>query len=85
MLHFSGDTDGVVPTLGTKNWIKKLGWPIVEKWRAWYAGSDQVAGFIQKYDRLDFVTIKGVGHMSPQWARKEVTTMVEKWIYNEDV
>ena len=40
MLHYSGDTDGVVPTLGTKNWIRKLAWPIVDKWRPWFADSD---------------------------------------------
>lgn len=27
MLHFSGDTDGAVPTLGTQNWIQTLNWP----------------------------------------------------------
>jgi hypothetical protein len=32
MLHYSGDTDGAVPTLGTKNWIKKIGFPLVKAW-----------------------------------------------------
>jgi len=62
MLHFSGDSDGVVPTLGTKTWIRKLNWPILKKWRAWYTNG-QVSGFIQRYKLLDFVTVKGVGHM----------------------
>jgi len=83
MMFFSGDSDGVVPTLGTKNWIRKLSWPTVEDWRPWYADSDQVAGYIERYDRLDFITVKGVGHMSPQWARKEVQTMVNRWLFDE--
>jgi hypothetical protein len=33
MLHYSGDTDGAVPTLGTQNWIATLGWKVTESWR----------------------------------------------------
>lgn len=33
MLHFSGDTDGAVPTLGTQAWIETLQWDVEEKWR----------------------------------------------------
>jgi serine carboxypeptidase-like clade 2 len=32
MMHYSGDTDGVVPTLGTRRWIESLGWPITDSW-----------------------------------------------------
>jgi len=35
MLFYSGDTDGAVPLAGTRKWIKKLNWPIVDKWRQW--------------------------------------------------
>lgn len=28
MLFFSGDTDGAVPMLGTRRWIRDLGWPV---------------------------------------------------------
>ena len=28
MLVYSGDTDGAVPTYGTKRWIESLGWTI---------------------------------------------------------
>lgn len=64
LLFYSGDTDGAVPTYGTKRWIKELNWPIMNEWRQWKTDS-QVSGYIQQYDGLDFVTIKGVGHMSP--------------------
>jgi len=29
---------------------------------------------------MDFVTVHGVGHMAPQWAREPVTTMINNWI-----
>jgi hypothetical protein len=35
MMHYSGDTDGAVPTLGTKKWIKTLNWEIQEIWAPW--------------------------------------------------
>lgn len=35
MLHYSGDVDGAVPTLGTENWIASLNWDVSENWRAY--------------------------------------------------
>jgi len=54
---------------------------VVEGWQPWFTSDGQVAGFIEKYDGLDFVTIKGVGHMAPQYAREAVTTFVTNWIH----
>jgi len=36
MLHFSGDTDGAVPTLGTQNWIAGLNLNTTEAWRPYF-------------------------------------------------
>jgi len=64
ILFFSGDTDGALPTYGSRRWIQSLNWETTDKWRAWNMNG-QVAGYVEKYDGLDFVTIHGVGHMSP--------------------
>ena len=32
MMHYSGDTDGVVPTIGTRKWIASLGWEVTSEW-----------------------------------------------------
>jgi len=82
ILFFSGDTDGAVPTLGTRRWIKEMNLPIKEAWKPWII-DDQVAGYLTRYDGLDFATIHGAGHMAPQWKRKEVTTLVTDWLHNE--
>lgn len=37
MMHYSGDTDGVVPTWGTKQWIQGLGWEVKTPWAQWKA------------------------------------------------
>jgi len=64
MMFYSGDTDGAVPTYGSKRWIKELNYPVTKEWSQWTTDG-QVSGYIQQYDGLDFVTVKGVGHMAP--------------------
>jgi len=83
LLFYSGDTDGAVTTYGSKRWIKDLNWSVEEAWRPWFT-HEQVTGFVERYDGLDFVTVKGVGHMAPQWAREPVTNMISAWVFNED-
>lgn len=83
LMFYSGDTDGAITTYGSKMWMKELGWPIVDAWRPWYTNG-QVSGYTEQYDGLKFVTVKGVGHMAPQWARKPVTDMISAYVHNED-
>lgn len=56
---------------------------MVEPWRQWLT-NDTPSGYVEKYDGLDFVTVKGVGHMAPQWARQQVTEMMSAYIHDED-
>ncbi len=74
ILFFSGDTDGAVATLGTLNWIRDLNWATVQDWSPWKVDGE-VAGYKWVLDGMTFTTIRGVGHMAPQWARKQVFTM----------
>ena len=83
ILKFSGDTDGAVPTYGSERWIRDLGWDTVKEWQPWII-DNQVAGFNKYYDGLTFTTVHGVGHMAPQWKRKEVTQLITGFIHNED-
>jgi serine carboxypeptidase-like clade 1 len=71
-LFYSGDTDGAVNTYGSKRWIANLNWSVTKAWKPWFT-DEQVSGYAESYDGdFDFVTVKGVGHMAPQWARKAV-------------
>ena len=82
LMFYSGDIDGCIPTFGSKRWIQSLNWPVVDAWRPWFTNG-QVSGYVEKYDGLEFVTIKGVGHMAPQWARQPMTNLISAWIHNE--
>jgi carboxypeptidase C (cathepsin A) len=83
ILKFSGDTDGAVPTYGSEQWIRDLGWDVKQEYTPWLI-DNQVAGYTKIYDGLTFQTIHGVGHMSPQWKRKEVTQMITGFVHGEE-
>lgn len=80
---YSGDSDACVPTNGTRKWIKKLQIPIVKSWRSWRIRKDNIAGYVEDYDGLTFVTFKAIGHMVPQFAREESFKMLQTFLGNE--
>ena len=81
MLFYSGETDGAIPTLGTKQWLKELNWPVTTPWAKWMTADGQVNGWSTVYaDLLNFTIIIGVGHMAPQWARQACLDMVNAFI-----
>ena len=84
ILFFSGDTDGAVPTYGTRRWINMLKLSVKEPWKAWVTDG-QVSGYIIRYNGLDFATVHGAGHMAPQWKRKEVTKLFTNWIHDLEI
>lgn len=81
MMFYSGDTDGAVPTYGSKRWIKELNFKRTAEWKSWHTDG-QVSGYIEQYEGFDFITVKGVGHMCPQQNRKAVTSMIMAHIHN---
>ena len=36
ILFYSGNTDAVIPTRGSRLWITNLGWEVRDKWRPYY-------------------------------------------------
>ena len=85
LLHYSGDTDGAIPTLGTRKWISDLAWNVTNDWRP-YTTDDQVSGYIIEYENnFSFATVHGVGHMAPQWKRKEMNELIMKFVHKEDI
>ena len=92
ILIYSGDTDLAVPFNGNQAWIKNLRLPIISEWRSWRAedlngniDKENIAGYRTIYKGLTFVTVKGTGHMVPQWKRKEAFHMVKRFLADEDL
>jgi carboxypeptidase C (cathepsin A) len=85
MLHYSGDTDGAVPTVGTQNWIASLNWNKTSEWTQ-YLVEGQVAGYWESYEGgLTFGTVHGAGHMAPQFKPPQTYHLVMNWLFNRDI
>ncbi|GMH03075.1 hypothetical protein Nepgr_004914 [Nepenthes gracilis] len=81
-LIFSGDHDISVPYIGTLKWIKSLGIPVSDQWRAWYIDG-QVAGYAMKFINdeyhLAYATLKGSGNAAPEYTPNPALAMIGRF------
>lgn len=79
-LIYSGDHDMGVPFQSTEAWIKSLNYSIVDNWRQWIVNG-QVAGYTRSYaNKMTYATVKGAGHVAPEYKREECFNMFKRWI-----
>jgi hypothetical protein len=88
MLIYSGDTDGCVPFVGSEYWTRNLNYTLVKDWHQWFGKPDDVhtvhkAGYAVTYDKFQFITVNGAGHMVPQYQPGFALTMFEKFLAND--
>jgi len=84
-MHYSGDLDGAVPTVGTQKWIGAMEWNVTDSWRP-YMVDDQVAGYLEVYNEtFTFATVHGAGHMAPQHKRAETWHLIFSWITGQPI
>ncbi|XP_052194837.1 serine carboxypeptidase-like 18 isoform X1 [Diospyros lotus] len=85
VLVASGDRDMVVPFVGTIKWIKALNLSISEYWRPWFRDG-QVEGYTEKFNNngyyLTYATVKGAGHVAPEFHRKQCYHLFDRWIHS---
>jgi len=85
VLIYSGDTDFAVPWTGSAFWTNSMKLtPTGGVWRQWsFRDRDgtQVAGFVTDYkEGLTYATIKGAGHMVPQFKPIPAFIMFQKFL-----
>ncbi|XP_028807315.1 serine carboxypeptidase-like 11, partial [Neltuma alba] len=81
-LIYNGDHDPIVPFMSTQAWIRDLNYSIVEDWRPWLVNG-QVAGYTRRYsNKMTFATVKGAGHITPEYKPEESFAMFIRWISN---
>lgn len=81
---YNGDHDFVVTYIATLEWIKKLNYPVIEKWRPWFV-NDQIVRYTTRYDHnLLFATFKGAGHNVPDYLPHAALVAYRRWIDGAD-
>jgi len=83
-LFYSGDTDLSVPVIGSQRWIDALNLGVKKEWAQWHVDG-QVAGFRKVFDGITFVTVRGAGHMVPQYKPQEAWTILDTFIQGKDL
>ena len=81
ILIYTGDTDGAVAFPGTRAWIASLDLAMIQDHTAWYL-NNQVAGYVEVYNGLQFVSVKGVGHVVPQWAPAQAHSILSHFLFD---
>ncbi len=65
-----------------------MNYTVVSDWHQWigmpdYEHSPHKAGYAITYDKFQFITVSGAGHMVPQFQPGFAFTMFEKFLANE--
>lgn len=86
VLIYNGDTDPSINSFASQNWTSHLGLQEKQEWRPWTLdGKSYLGGYVTRYDGdFDFLTIRGSGHMVPQYKPKVTLEFLRKWLSNED-
>lgn len=90
ILIFSGDTDGIVPYSGTRDWIEKelvaSGAVVVKSaMRTWVTPDWRVGGRVTEYDRLTLATVRDAGHMSAASQPTRTYELVTRFLRNQRI
>eukprot|EP00055_Hartaetosiga_balthica_P000271 m.136129 g.136129 ORF g.136129 m.136129 type:complete len:460 (-) comp10451_c0_seq1:126-1505(-) len=82
VLIFNGDVDACVPYTENEWWTSNLNREVSSAWRAWNV-NNQVAGYVVEYGpNFQFATVKGSGHMVPQYRPSQALQMFHRFINN---
>lgn len=83
VLVFSGDVDAIVPSVGTRTWLKRLRLQETEEIRPWSL-NEQVGGWVTTYEKnLSFATVRNAGHFVPGLQGSRALYLFEKFLNNE--
>lgn len=79
-LVYSGDADAQIPHTVTELWTSSLGLDEVSPYQKWTLDG-YVQGYVTEYKHnFTFATVKGAGHMVPQFRPEAARAMVSRFI-----
>lgn len=87
VLFYNGDTDPGINSFLTQDilfpFVQSIGVDVVEAWRPWTLdGVQRMGGYVQRFaGGFDFLTIRGAGHMVPEFAPAAAQAFFNAWIF----
>jgi len=84
ILLYYGDTDMACNFLGGEWFVDQLGLELKQARAPWFTSKGQVAGYDMVFDKhLTYTTIRGAGHMVPQWKPTYAYEMLTSFLKNK--
>lgn len=87
VLIYNGDADPSINSFEAANWTSHMGYIPTQTWRPWTLDNClRMGGYVTRYQdhRFDFLTIRGSGHMVPQFKPEPALEFLRAWIKGED-
>lgn len=84
-LIYNGDVDIVCNFLGDEMAVHSLNRRIIDDRQPWFYNDTlgtQVGGYVIRYDNIDFLTIRGAGHMAPAIKPTQTYQAIFNFIFN---
>jgi len=82
---YNGDCDLACNFLGDEWFVDDLeGVAGIDNYRQWVL-DNQIAGWTRDYQRISFVTVRGAGHMVPQWRPPQALKMFQYFLAHEQL
>jgi len=86
VIVYNGDTDPGINSFVTQNWTVALGFAETQPWRPWTLdGQQRMGGYVTRYAHsFDFLTIRGAGHMVPEFKPAASLEFLTRFLHGED-
>ncbi|MBN3309794.1 PPGB protein, partial [Amia calva] len=81
LLVYNGDVDMACNFIGGKWFVESLNQQPISQYKPWYY-NDQIAGYVEQYQKITFLTVMGSGHMVPQYKPGPALQMFQNFLSN---
>ncbi|GAB9474564.1 Serine protease family s10 [Globisporangium polare] len=84
---YHGDADMICDFIGGLWAVESLKLPRMGKRAPWLVeidGTQQTGGFVEEFKGLKYVTVKGAGHLVPQWKPVEAKRMLDLFVLERE-
>lgn len=82
-LVYNGDVDMVCNFMGDQMAVNSLNRKVVKPRQPWFysdSNGKQIGGYVIRFDKIDFLTVRGAGHQVPTYRPKQAYQMIYNFI-----